>query len=98
MRLNAYKTGRLRPHSKKTVSEESIELAKKDYFPQLTGSASYEWAGETFPLEQGWNVTAVLSFPVFSGFLTKYQVKESKANFNVLKAVEDSCVRKSSLK
>jgi outer membrane protein TolC len=80
--------------AKKTASEESIELAKKDYYPQLTGSASYEWAGETFPLEQGWNVTAVLSFSVFSGFLTKYQVKESKANFNVLKAVEDSLRQK----
>ena len=29
-------------------------------------------------MDHGWNVGAVISFPLFSGFLTKYQVEEAK--------------------
>src|SRR4030043_1436701 len=76
--------------AKKQASEESIKLAKKGYYPLLTGSAAYNWSGEKFPLEHGWNVGASLSFPLFSGFLTKYQVEEANANLNVLRANEES--------
>jgi outer membrane protein len=75
---------------KKQAAESSIKLAKKGYFPVLTGTAGYDYAGNTFPLERGWNMGATLSFPLFSGFLTKYQVEESKANLNVLTANEES--------
>src|SRR4030043_1071122 len=75
--------------AKKQASEESIKLAKKGYYPLLTGSAAYNWSGEKFPLEHGWNVGASLSFPLFSGFLTKYQVEEANANLNVLRANEE---------
>jgi outer membrane protein TolC len=89
---NAYKN---RPDlqsviAKKLASEKSIELAKTGYYPVLSGNASYDWSGESFPLEEGWNIRATLLFPVFSGFLTKYQVEEAKANLNVLKANEES--------
>jgi outer membrane protein TolC len=89
---NAYKN---RPDfqsviAKKLASEKSIELAKTGYYPVLSGNASYDWSGETFPLEHGWIVGATLSFPIFSGFLTKYQVEEAKANLNVLKANKES--------
>ncbi|MDH5767941.1 MAG: TolC family protein [Nitrospirota bacterium] len=77
--------------AKKEAAGESIELAKKDYYPTLSGNASYNWAGRTVTsLDNGWNVGATLTFPLFSGFLTKYQVEESKANLNVLKANEES--------
>lgn len=76
--------------AKERAAKESIEFAKKDYYPILSGNANYNWAGEKFPLEEGWNVGATLTFPIFSGFLTKYQVEESKANLNVLKANEES--------
>jgi outer membrane protein len=75
---------------KKQAAESSIKLAKKGYFPVLTGTAGYDYAGNIFPLERGWNIGATLSFPIFSGFLTKYQVEESKANLNVLTANEES--------
>jgi outer membrane protein len=89
---NAYKN---RPDLKSIVlkrqtAEKTIELIKKDYYPLLTANASYGWSGETFPLEHGWNVGASLSFPIFSGFLTKYQLEEAKANLNVIKANEES--------
>jgi TolC family type I secretion outer membrane protein len=76
--------------AKRQAAESSVELAKKGYYPALTGTAGYDYAGNTFPLERGWNIGATLSFPLFSGFLTKYQVEEAKANMNVLKANEES--------
>jgi len=75
--------------AKKDAAGNSIELAKKGYYPVLTGNASYNWSGERFPLEDGWNAGATLSFPLFSGFLTRYQVEESRANLNVLEANEE---------
>jgi outer membrane protein len=77
--------------AKKQAAESSIDLAKTGYYPVLTGSAAYSWSGEKLSsLDHGWNVGAALSFPLFSGFLTKYQVQEAKANLNVLKANEES--------
>ena len=76
--------------SRRQASESSVDLAKTGYYPVLTGNAAYSWSGEKFPLEHGWDVGAALSFPIFSGFLTKYQVQEAKANLDVLKANEES--------
>jgi outer membrane protein TolC len=76
--------------AKKQASESSRDLAKKGYYPSFTGNAAYNWSGEKFPLEHSWNLGAALSFPIFSGFLTKYQVEEANANLNVLKANEES--------
>ncbi|MEW6584488.1 MAG: TolC family protein [Nitrospirota bacterium] len=76
--------------AQRQAAESSIDLAKKGYYPVLTGSAGYNWSGEQFPLEHGWNAGASLSIPIFSGFLTKYQVEEAKATLNVIKANEES--------
>lgn len=75
--------------SKREAAESSVDLAKKGYFPVLTGSAGYGWSGENFPLDRGWNVGATLSVPLFSGLSTKYQTDEARANLEVLKANED---------
>ena len=76
--------------AKREAAEHSIELAKKGYYPVLSGSAGYGYAGTESPLGSGWNAGATLSFPLFSGLSTKYQVDESRANLEVLKANEDS--------
>jgi outer membrane protein TolC len=76
--------------ARKRAAAESVELAKKGYYPVLTGSAAYNFAGDRFPLDEGWNAGIALTFPIFSGFLTKSQVAESKANLNVIKANEET--------
>ena len=76
--------------SRRQAAERSVELAMTGYYPILTGNAAYSWSGQQFPLDHGWDVGAALSFPIFSGFLTKYQVQEAKANLNVIKANEES--------
>jgi len=77
--------------AKRQAAEKSIDLSKTGYYPVLTGNAGYNWSGEKLSsLDHGWNVGAVLAFPLFSGYLTKYQVEEAKANLNILKANEES--------
>lgn len=75
---------------KKKAAESSIDMSKKDYYPTLSGNAAYGRVGERFPLENSWNVGVTITFPVFSGFLTRYQVEEANANLNVLRANEES--------
>lgn len=76
--------------SRKEAAASAVELAIKGFYPVLTGNASYNWSGDNFPLDDGWNAGLTLSFPLFSGFLTKHQVEEAKANLNVQKANEES--------
>ncbi len=66
--------------------EEAIALAKKGYYPTLTGNASYGWGGGDFPLDQGWSFGAQVNVNLFSGFATKHQVEEARANLEALKA------------
>ncbi len=72
------------------AASQSIELAKKGYYPVLTGSASYSRSGQDFPLQEGWNAGVSLTFPIFSGFLTKNQVAEQKSSLEVVRANEES--------
>lgn len=76
--------------AKVKASEEAVSLAKTGYYPALTGSAAYNKTGSRFPLDDGWNAGVTLSFPLFSGFLTKNQVDEANANLNVIKANEEN--------
>ncbi len=74
--------------AKRQSLEQSIELAKKDYYPSVSGNAGYGWGGSDFPLDRGWSFGAQLNVPLFSGFSTKYQVEEARANLDVLAANE----------
>ncbi|MEK6775671.1 MAG: TolC family protein [bacterium] len=75
---------------KNQAAMSSVDLARKGYYPSLTGNASYFGSGDAFPLDRGWYAGASLSFPIFNGFMTKYQVDEARGNLNVLKANEES--------
>ena len=76
---------------KKKATEESVSLAKKEYLPVLTGDASYSWAGDKFAVNNGgWSAGLTLSIPIFSGFSTKHQISEAKANLLVLTANEET--------
>jgi len=74
----------------KKALEESVRLAKKGYYPTLSGDADYSWSGESFPLTSAWNVGVTLSFPLFNGSLTKYRVEEARKNLRVLEANKES--------
>jgi outer membrane protein len=74
--------------AKRKAAEKNIELQKTGYYPVLTAGAAYNVEAEATPLENGWNVGAAISLPIFNGFLTKKQVEEAKGNLNVLSANE----------
>ncbi len=75
---------------KRNSSRESINLAKKGFYPVVNANASYYYTGTDFPLSDGWNYGFNVSAPIFNGFLTKYQVAEAKANYDTAGATERS--------
>jgi len=76
---------------KRQAAEASIDLAESNYYPFITGNASYNWAGEGInSIDNGWNIGVSITLPIFSGFLTRNQVEEAKANLNLLRANEES--------
>jgi outer membrane protein len=76
--------------AKRQAAESSITLAKTGFFPTLSGSASYDYAGNAFPLARGWSLGLSLNVPVFNGFLTTAQVAQSRADLKVIRANEET--------
>lgn len=77
--------------ARRIAAEKAVYAAKTGYFPILTGNANWSWAGRRFDTNDGsWSAGMVLSIPIFSGFSTKYQVSEAKANLNILTANEEA--------
>jgi TolC family type I secretion outer membrane protein len=73
------------------AAEENVSLAKKGFFPVISGSAAYSRASinDASFKQDGWNAGVSVSIPIFSGFLTYHQVKEADANYNAAKANYD---------
>ena len=71
------------------AAESAIKSARADFFPTVTGAAGYTYNGQEFPLVWNWNVLGSLNIPIFSGFLTKQQVAEARANLLRTKATGD---------
>lgn len=82
---------------KKEALDKTITLNKKGYLPVLSGNAAYGYTGNDTTTDKSWNVGVILTFPLFTGLSTKYQVDEAYANLDVLKANEDSLLQKVSL-
>ncbi|TAL11416.1 MAG: TolC family protein, partial [Nitrospirae bacterium] len=82
---------RLRPEmisqrAQEQAAEAGIKAAQGNYFPTVTSSASYSYNGTDFPLVYNWNVAGTVNVPIFSGFLTKQQVAQARANLLKTKA------------
>lgn len=67
---------------KERAAQESLRLARAGYRPYLEGGAGYGYAADDFPLKQNYSVAVTLSQPVFSGFLTREQVREAEASLS----------------
>jgi len=75
----------------KEAFQESVALARTGHYPTLTGNATYTRAGDVFvPELSGWSAGVTLNIPLFSGFLTSYQVKEAKQNLYLQQANEET--------
>ncbi|MBI3015135.1 MAG: TolC family protein [Candidatus Tectomicrobia bacterium] len=76
--------------AKRQSAEDSLKLSRTNFFPTLTGNAGYGVSGKEFPLNRTWNFGAVLSFDLFSGFETREQVAEARANVENVKSQEEN--------
>jgi outer membrane protein len=82
---------------KKEALEKTITLNKKSYLPVLSGNAAYGYISNDTTTDKSWSAGVMLTFPLFTGLSTKYQIDEAKANLDILKANEDSLLQKVSL-
>lgn len=75
----------------KKSAEYSVSLARKGYYPSLSGNAGYNWSGSAIDSgDSSWNVGLALNIPLFDGFSTKYGIEESLANFRTAVNTEDN--------
>jgi len=66
------------------AQKRKIDYEKTGYYPTITGNLGYGVSGDRMPFNKSWNIGASLTIPLFSGFLTKYQIKEAEAALLVL--------------
>jgi outer membrane protein len=67
---------------KERSATESLRLANAGYLPYLQGAAGYGYGADHFPVEQNYGLAVTLNYPIFSGFLTREQVKEAEATIS----------------
>ena len=72
----------------KESAKEQIRAAQRSHFPTLNGQASGIYVGTAFPLDRGWTAGVNLVFPLFTGFVTSYQVAEAQASYTIANANE----------
>lgn len=67
-----------------------LQTAKAGYLPVLSGSASAGYADKDFPPDSTvWSVGINLTVPIFSGFATVEQVRETQATIRAVEAQRD---------
>lgn len=69
------------------AAQADLESAQGGYWPSLNARGGYDWADTDFPLESAWQAGVWLQWDIFTGFLTKGQVDEARANIMKLKAL-----------
>ncbi|MEJ5300301.1 MAG: TolC family protein [Thermodesulforhabdaceae bacterium] len=72
----------------------SVDLAKKDFYPNLATKITYSIPRNGNFSGDDWDVGLSFNVPIFSGFSTTYKVQEAKANLGMLKANEESLKQK----
>ena len=84
----------LKLKAQQSSQDAAIRLAKDSYYPILSGNASFLLRSTGVDLNQNffWDnfVSAQLSIPIFSGFLSPGQVSQQRAIMMNLKAQEES--------
>jgi len=66
-------------------AQYSYKQSISSYFPTLSGNASYNWAGQDFPLVWNWAVGLELDFNIFSGFATTSAMQVARAQLLKIK-------------
>ena len=70
--------------------EQKIKYLKSEFLPSISGRMSYDWQGDSSPLDREWKVGLSLNVPLFSGLDTSYKLKEAVENLKSVKSRIDS--------
>jgi len=77
--------------AQRSAQEAAVTAAVRTYFPTLFGTADYTYRGEQISsMVWNWSAGVNLTVPLFSGYLTKSQVAEARANLAVINANEEA--------
>jgi outer membrane protein TolC len=68
------------------VARAQLAGARANYLPTLSASGSYGGASTDPTLHEVWSIAATLSWNLFQGFFTNYQVRETTALVEVARA------------
>jgi outer membrane protein len=67
-------------------NQAALKVAQAGYYPAFTSTAAYGWQGADYPLPSNWWVGAGVTFPLFEGWSTTYNVQQAKANIRSTEA------------
>lgn len=71
---------------KKQSAQQAVDLARKGDAPSLSGNASTAYSGDVDTNGQGWSAGVAITVPIFNGHLTRHQIDEAQANFDIVAA------------
>jgi len=72
--------------AQKSSAEASVDRAKRDFFPTISGNARYNFQGSQYPLGQVWNAGVSMNMNIFEGMLTRNKIEESLARTRSVEA------------
>lgn len=71
------------------AQEAALARARKEFFPEISGTLGYGWKNNWFPPEAPlWSAAISLTYPVYTGSLLTGQVSLAQAQFEAAKAKE----------
>jgi outer membrane protein len=68
------------------ASQAQVDASRAQYYPSLNAGGYYGWGNRDMPLRDSWQAGLFLEWPLFTGFRTKGELLEAKANLNQLKS------------
>jgi outer membrane protein len=72
------------------AQEQTLRSVKGSYWPSLAGSTGLTDAGQALDnLAWNWNLNLTLTWQIYQGSLTRYQVRENEASLAALRAQRD---------
>lgn len=66
--------------AREQAAESAVRAARAGYYPILSGTAGYGYEADQPPLRENYAVAVQVSVPLFTGFLTREQVREAEAS------------------
>jgi len=69
---------------------QKIKYLKSEFLPSISVRMSYDWKGDSSPLDREWKVGLSMNVPLFSGLDTSYKLKEAVENLKSVKNRIDS--------